>query len=504
MKIKYLQDEHFFGGAVNDGIFMPYQSGFSRDLRVWHAGNQATAALLSDRGRLVYSDSPFFYTFEEDGILVEGENIAVEQCGETLRDAYLAMRNRFADKTFIGQVPPMDMFTVPQYNTWIEMEWDCTQEKVMRYAHEIIENGYPAGVLMIDDCWCRAYGDWVFDAARFPDPKGMVDELHGMGFKVMLWCCPFVSPDTAVFRRLEADGVLVKTSSGQTAVSHWWNGFSAVLDLTNPEAVRWFDEQASRLVEEYGVDGFKMDAADPEYYADDFIFFDGSQRSEQAKRWAELGAKYAYNELRAGFNAGWLPVANRLRDKNHSWTEDGLNTLVPDGLAMGLCGYQYLCPDMIGGGMVPDFHRDGFEFDGELFVRYCQVAAAFPMMQFSRAPWKVLDAKQQRLCLEAVGLHTRFSDEILRIARECSVTGDPMLRSLEYVFPHKGYFSVNDEFLLGNDILVAPQLQKGVQYRQVVLPEGTWTDETGKIYGGGTYVIDTPLERLPVFTRKNG
>ena len=98
----------------------------------------------------------------------------------------------------------------------------------------------------------------------------------------------------------------------------------------------------------------------------------------------------------------------------------------------------------------------------------------------------------------------RFSDEILRIARECSLTGDPMLRSLEYVFPHKGYFSVNDEFLLGNDILVAPQLQKGVQYRQVVLPEGTWTDETGKIYGGGTYVIDTPLERLPVFTRKNG
>ena len=90
----------------------------------------------------------------------------------------------------------------PQYNTWIEMEWGCTQEKVLSYARDILAHGYPAGVLMIDDCWCRAYGDWEFDASRFPSPKGMVDELHRMGFKVMLWCCPFVSPDTVIFRQL--------------------------------------------------------------------------------------------------------------------------------------------------------------------------------------------------------------------------------------------------------------------------------------------------------------
>ena len=63
---------------------------------------------------------------------------------------------------------------------------------------------------MIDDCWCRAYGDWNFNAASFPDPKAMIDKLHRSGFKVMLWCCPFVSPDTAVFRELEKLGALVK------------------------------------------------------------------------------------------------------------------------------------------------------------------------------------------------------------------------------------------------------------------------------------------------------
>ena len=84
-----------------------------------------------------------------------------------------------------------------------------------------------------------------------------------------------------------------------------------------------------------------------------------------------------------------------------------------------------------------------------------------------------------------------------------SATGEPMLRSLEYVFPHRGYAAVSDEFLLGNDILVAPQLQKGVQWRQVILPDGVWADENGRIYTGGTYTIETPLSRLPVFTRKD-
>ena len=91
----------------------------------------------------------------------------------------------------------------------------------------------------------------------------------------------------------------------------------------------------------------------------------------------------------------------------------------------------------------------------------------------------------------------------MRLAEDCAATGEPMLRSLEYVFPHRGYAAVSDEFLLGNDILVAPQLQKGVQYRQVILPDGVWADENGRIYTGGTYTIETPLSRLPVFTRKD-
>ena len=500
LTIDYLEEERFFGGTVNDGIFMPYSAGFSRDLRVWHAGNQASSFLLSDRGRAIYSEKPFKYEFFSDHIEVEGDDIFVERNGDTLKSAYTAMCKKFVPAGK-NTIPPEIMFSSPQYNTWIEMEWDCTQDKVLEYADRILSHGYPAGVLMIDDCWCRAYGDWNFNAASFPDPKAMIDKLHRSGFKVMLWCCPFVSPDTAVFRELEKLGALVKKSDGTTAISHWWNGYSAVLDLTNPTATAWFEKQASALMDDFGIDGFKFDAADPEYYDDDFVFSDGSDRSTQAKIWAEIGAKYSFNELRAGFNAGWLPVVNRLRDKNHSWDNDGLNTLIPDGIAMGLCGYQYLCPDMIGGGMVPDFHRDGFVFDEELFVRYCQVAAMFPMMQFSRAPWKVLSENNQKICLDAVGLHSDLAEYIIQTAKRCAASGEPMIRNLEYAYPHSGYATVNDEFLLGEDILVAPQLKKGMSMRQVVIPNGIWEDTAGKKYRKGNYTIDTPITAIPVFKR---
>lgn len=91
LTIDYLEEERFFGGTVNDGIFMPYSAGFSRDLRVWHAGNQASSFLLSDRGRTIYSEKPFKYEFFSDHMEVEGDDILVERNGDTLKSAYTSM-----------------------------------------------------------------------------------------------------------------------------------------------------------------------------------------------------------------------------------------------------------------------------------------------------------------------------------------------------------------------------------------------------------------------------
>jgi alpha-glucosidase (family GH31 glycosyl hydrolase) len=94
---------------------------------------------------------------------------------------------------------------------------------VLSYARQLLDAGFPPGVLMIDDSWAPDYGDWRFDSTRFPDASGMLDELHTLGFSVMLWIVPFLSPDGAVFRRLRALGLLLRGADGEVAVRRWWN-----------------------------------------------------------------------------------------------------------------------------------------------------------------------------------------------------------------------------------------------------------------------------------------
>ena len=116
-------------------------------------------------------------------------------------------------------------------------------------------------------------------------------------------------------------------------------------------------------MEQYGIDGFKIDAGDPEYYRKDNKFSNSNCLSEQAYYLSLLGEEFSLSELRVGFNNGISPVANRLRDKNHSWDNEGINTLINDGIALGLLGYPFLCPDMIGGGMLLSFETEDFKLD---------------------------------------------------------------------------------------------------------------------------------------------
>ena len=98
-----------------------------------------------------------------------------------------------------GKLPPEEFFSKPQYNTWIELIYNQNQKDITEYCRHIVENDMPKGVIMIDDLWTPYYGSWEFDRVKFPDPKGMIDLLHEWGFRVMLWICPFVSPDSFEF-----------------------------------------------------------------------------------------------------------------------------------------------------------------------------------------------------------------------------------------------------------------------------------------------------------------
>ena len=485
-----------WGGRIKDGSKMPYAVGFEASLDD-NRSNQVAPLLLTSDGRYVWSDTPFSFRITDKAIVITEGNVTVEKAGDCLSDAFKAASAAHFPAN--GELPPAQFYKVPQYNTWIELMYNQNQEGVLNYARGILQNGLPAGIIMIDDTWQEDYGKWYFHPGRFPDPKAMCDELHRMGFKVMLWICPFVSMDQyQICHKIESFGGFLSEADGHTPYPvRWWNGTSAVLDLTNPKSVEWFDSELHRLMEDYGVDGFKFDAADFEYYPSDAIAHEGSVPGyEQCSRFVQLASKYPYNELRAGWRNAGKPVVQRLHDKSHNWED--LGKLIPEMMAEALMGFSFSCPDMVGGGSFETFLRG--ETDTELIVRSAQIHALMPMMQFSLAPWRVLSEEEYAAVLDAVALRNRFMPLIESLYQRAAATGEPIVAPLEYCFPGEGLASVNDEFMLGDSLLVAPVTTPGTT-RTVILPEGSWRADDGTLYEGGSHSIEVPLDRLPYFEK---
>jgi alpha-glucosidase len=506
-------DEKWWVGVVSESHRMPLDrssASFEIDLLGNTVGNQVQPLLLSTKGRYVWSEEPFRLA-TGGGTIRLASDLGPFQSGRhgtTLREAALHAGASFFPPS--GKTPDPMLFTHPQFNTWIELTYDQNQRDVLAYARAIVANGFPPGVLMIDEGWAEGYGVWDFHRGRFPDPKAMMDELHGMGFKVMLWVCPYIQPDGKHFTELLHDRTSVvwlrsAKDPRQPAILHWWDGYSAVTDLTSSRGREWFQAQLRHLVEAYGVDGFKLDGGDAEHYAQSSMLtgavaFDASATpNRHTEAWARIGLDFPLNEYRACWKMGGQPLAQRLRDKEHTWED--LRKLVPGMVNLGLMGYPFGCPDLIGGGEYLSF-RNLAAIDQELIVRAAQVHALMPMMQFSVAPWRVLSPENLATCRRMAALHTEQGASILGLARASARTGEPIVRSLEYAWPHRGYVDVLDQFLLGPDILVAPVVEKGAQRRRLVVPPGRWRGDDGSVVSGPTSVeIDAALDRLPWYRR---
>ena len=500
LQLRLLPNEAWWGGATTLGSKMPFGAmPLEINLDGDNRGNQYAPLLLSSKGRYVWGDKAFAFSFQGYTLTVTsaGNPLRYGRPGQTLRDAY-----RYASKSFFpsdGKLPDRALFAAPQYNTWIELMYDQNQRDVLKYAHAILDNGLPPGVLMIDDNWQEDYGKWNFHPGRFRDPRAMIRELHALGFKVMLWVCPFVSADCDVYRALARKKAFFMEKPGDPAMISWWNGKSAMLDLSNPAAKAWFTGQLLRLQEDYGVDGFKLDAGDTPFYKAGYLAHEKLDANEHAGRFGEIGLAFPLNEYRACWKLAGRPLVQRLRDKNHNWGD--LARLIPDLIAAGLLGYAFVCPDMIGGGEVQSF-LDSKTIDQDLVVRSAQIHALAPMMQFSVAPWRILDAAHLDAVKKAVALRMAFTPRILRLAEAAATSGEPMLRPMAYVFPQGGYENVKDQFMLGDDLLVVPMVGKGAA-RKVLIPEGHWKSDDGRVMEGPTAeTLDVPLSRLPHFQRQ--
>lgn len=442
---------------------------------------------------------PFGLGFDAP-VVAQGPRLALDVLlADTLPDAFaLALR-------FLGHptsAPPEELFARPIWTTWAQYKMAINQEDTLRFADAIVEHGYPRSVLEIDDRWQAHYGACEFDALKFPDPRSMIDRLHEQGFKVTLWVPPFFEPGSSSFAEAAAHGFLVRhPATDEPYLTRWWQGFGGMLDVSHHGAFDWWLGRLRRLQTEYGVDGFKFDAGEGNFLPADAVTAQPMNRRQYADRYVQWVAQnFEWTEVRAGWRSQRQGIFFREWDKWSRWgIDNGLHSVLTQALTLSVIGYPFILPDMIGGNAY-----SGELPDRELMIRWTQLTALLPAMQFSIPPW-LYDADTDTICRRYAVLHNELAPYIQLLVAQTLRDGTPIVQPLFWDSPgDQTALLVDDQFLLGDLLLVAPILAPGRTARNIYLPAGRWRDRwNGGMFDGPCWLNDyaAPLDTLPLFER---
>ncbi|HEY65652.1 MAG TPA: glycoside hydrolase [Caldilineae bacterium] len=398
--------------------------------------------------------------------------------------------------------PAAELLRTPQWTTWAWFKDQINQEVVLKFAREILDHGFPAGLFGIDDRWQARYGDTEFDRERFPNPYELIATLQDMGFLVTLWITPFVNPDAENFQEGRRHGYFLRRSGDdEPYLVRWWRGEGALVDFSNPEAAKWWLGKLHALQDRYGVDGFKFDAGEGNFVPRDALSAgDIGQNGYSDAYVAWVAQHFKWCEVRTGWRSQRAPLLFRLWDKDSHWGEEnGLRAIIPQTLHLGLAGYPFVFADMIGGNNYGDRKADK-----ELLIRWTELCAALPAMQFSIPPWS-FDQEAVAICRRYAELHVELAPAFDQAIQETLKTGAPIIRPLCWRWDDEAAYACADQFLLGDACCVAPVVIPGARSRDVLLPPGVWRDHwTDERLDGPTTLRDypAPLERLPLFHRE--
>mgnify|MGYP001405830881 CR=1 FL=1 len=409
----------------------------------------------------------------------------------------------------VGRNKPDPTLEPPIWPMWAHNHWvwehDGSQESAMSYVQDYLNHGIPVGAVNIDYPWATAVGDFTPDPELYPDMDEYIQTFHSMGVKVFLWATCMVNEDAPNFQEGKDKGYYV--SNGRTI--KWWNGKGAFLDFTNPEAVTWWHKQLD-VVLDMGIDGWKVDGADPYIMLMiPAIGYGGKLLSWKTYREAFYRDFFEYTREKLGndrvisvrpvddlpFRVG-LPIVFSTRDINFAgWVGDedndwgGLRAALNDLMSSSRFNFVSYGSD-IGG-----FRSDGNKYK-DVFIRWAQLGAFCPVMENGgggeHRPW-MFDEETLNIYRKFVILHEELIPYIYSQAAYSYELVKPTMR------PQPGTY----EYLLGDDLLVAPFFEEGNE-RTVVFPKGDWIylfDET-KTYTGGIKKLSFSLDEFPVFIRK--
>lgn len=525
---------------INEKIYgmgqyqQPYLNLKGADLELAQRNSQASVPFaLSSLG---YG---FLWNNPGVGRAVFGKNImSFEAYSTKVLDYWVVVGNTPAEieeayAAVTGKVPMMPEYGLGFWQSKLRYQ---TQKELLEVAKEYKRRDLPIDVIVVDFFHWPKQGEWKFDPTYWPDPKAMVRELNEMGIELMVSIWPTVDKTGENYEEMLEKGYLIRTERG-LRVGLDFQGATVHLDATNPDARNYIWNKAKKNYYDFGIKMFWLDEAEPEYTVydfDNYRYYLGTN--------LEIGNIYPVKYAKAFYEGmereGQTNIVNLLRcvwaggQKYGAlvWSGDiassfeSMRNQLAAGLNMGLAGIPWWTTD-IGGFHGGDPNDPEFR---ELFVRWFQWGTYCPVMRLhgDREPrqpqvgvtggaacrsgaanevWSYGD-EVYKICKKYMDIRERMRPYTRKLMREAHENGTPLMRTLFYEFPEdKQAWEIEDQYLFGSEILVAPVFEAKAKTRKVYLPgiNQSWKNqETDEIYQGGSWIeVNLSLESMPVFEK---
>ena len=526
------KDDHFYGFGEKTG-FLDKRG---EKMTMWNTDVYAPHNPEIDA---LYQSIPYFMTVRNGN----AHGIFFDNTGKTVFD----MKSSTESYSFSAETGQLDyyVFAGPTPKAVLEQYTEITGKMPLppkwtlgyhqsRYSYkneqevrELVNNfkakGIPLDAIYLDIHYMDGYRVFTFDEARFPNPKGLLEDLKEAGIHVVPIVDPGVKedPEYSVYQEGINEDYFCKYIEGNIYYGDVWPGNSAFPDFTNDDVREWWGEK-HKFYTDLGVEGIWNDMNEPAVFNETktmdvkvmhdnngdpkthrqlhnvYGFLMGEATYEGMKK--ELDGNRPFLLTRAGY-AGVQRYASVWTGDNRSFWEH-LQMALPMCMNLGISGVPFSGPDV--GGFAHDSN-------GELLARWTQFGTFTPYFRnhsvlesIHQEPWSFGEEYEQ-VIKEAIQERYVWLPYLYTLFQEASVTGMPVMRALLLEYPDdKNVFNLSDQFMIGSDIIVAPILTPDTNYRVVYLPEGNWINHsTEEVLEGNQHILAyAPIDTIPIFIKE--
>ncbi|KAG7468379.1 hypothetical protein MATL_G00142290 [Megalops atlanticus] len=417
-------------------------------------------------------------------------------------------------------LPNMDILWSPFWKLLVNVDSGVKVERELRtFSNRLKRHHLGPGIINLNEHSTSLLSDMMdheyLNSRKTASTRQTRDLPLVKLLNISITVSPFVGVDSKQFQMSLEDGTeaywlsLPTTPKGYLVplLTQWKGKFCVKLNITNPAAVSWFMDRVGSLQAHLGME---------------YVVLEGGERNpfealalrppralagdEYIGLFAGMATRLGNSAIvTSGTRSGHMPLFIWMAPLQDNWSYSGLKGIIPSVLHYSLLGYNFFIPDAVGGSLSNEVVTDE-----ELYIRWLEIVAFLPVISFQTPPWACADNRVLNLTRFYISKHQDFVVPLIqRYAEEWRATRSPIYRPLWWLSPDDlNTFAIDDEFLIGDEVLIAPVTEKGATQRDIYLPGNDlqWQDlSNDQVFDGGTSLKDYPvgLEEVAVFSRRN-